>query len=794
MFRQLRQLCCALLLLLCTGGSLVIAVPHHCVFDRLPRNVGEVTGGEEPASPVTVSVGSDWAPLRIKVFADDLEGLGGFCTRAGEHVNMFFGKEMVCQEEDILTEEKVDILENVILSEAAKMHSERLLVRPLDGPLVVPRFREGSVCGKFPVPEEHHTDGVPDADMVLYATAVPTFKPTFAWAMPCATLGPRGRPVVGVINYNPRHIENTSQHIRVALHEMAHALGFIVTDMEGQALVKREVGVRGRSSVHVVNSRNTLEQARRHYGCESAPGMELEFAPPMRNPAAPGGKAPPPPPPAPGAPAKVSPKPSSSETAPSAGTPPAQSAQFAQSAPAAPSPGSAALQGPGQPPQTSQTQTSSAAQQSSAPAAPPVRNRPVIRIVTKEEREEELRTGQRMYRPSTRGPRTGFEGGPPMYPPMYPPMRNPATPRGRRTPPGVDLPGVPGRGRGGAAGTMGRPGAGGAAGQPASPVGRAGSEQTLKLRAAQHISASTQAVTDGTLSTGTTHTVVEKQWRPSSWFGLMSHWGRRNAKDELMASFVVSGYYTAITMALFTDLGYYKANFEMAEPMSWGSGAGCALLTDKCVKNGATLYPDMFCTDSSDATLRCTSDRQSLGTCAIYQDDNIPPEFQYFATKQGSKRGAMMEYCPFIAPMNGTGCMDGDEAIMPGSVVGPSSRCLTGENLRMGSTVVGDVCVQLRCGEGTLSVRYRGSEEWHPCAPGQTLTPPAPFTAGSIRCPLFSDVCLTMLKHSDASSTDVESHLKHLAMSRNNDGSALAVTPAPLLLILIVIGTVIVAP
>ncbi|PBJ79918.1 surface protease GP63 [Trypanosoma cruzi cruzi] len=631
MFRQLRQLCCALLLLLCTGGGLVIAVPHHCVFDRLPRNVGEVTGGEEPASPVTVSVGSDWAPLRIKVFTDDLEGLGGFCTRAGEHVNMFFGKEMVCQEEDILTEEKVDILENVILSEAAKMHGERLLVRPLDGPLVVPRFREGSVCGKFPVPEEDHTDGVPDADMVLYATAVPTFKPTFAWAMPCATLGPRGRPVVGVINYNPRHIENTSQHIRVAVHEMAHALGFIVTDMEGQALVKREVGVRGRSSVHVVNSRNTLEQARRHYGCESAPGMELEFAPPMRNPAAPEGRG----------------------------------------------------RGAGRP-------------------------------------------GERRERGE-----------------------------GRSFP---DLPGGRGAGR-----------------LPAEPVRRRERERILRLRAAQHISASTQAAADGTLSTGTTLTVVEKQWRPSSWFGLMSHWGRRNAKDELMASFVDSGYYTAITMALFTDLGYYKANFEMAEPMSWGSGAGCALLTDKCVKDGATLYPDMFCTDSSDATLRCTSDRQSLGTCAIYQDDKIPPEFQYFATKQGSRRGAMMEYCPFIAPMNGTGCMDGDEAIMPGSVVGPSSRCLTGENLRMGSTVVGDVCVQLRCGKGTLSVRYRGSEEWHPCAPGQTLTPPAPFTAGSIRCPLFSDVCLTMLKQSDAS-------------------SALAVTSAPLLLLLIVIGTVIVAP
>ncbi|KAF5216913.1 hypothetical protein ECC02_010283 [Trypanosoma cruzi] len=757
MLRQLRQLCCALLLLLCTGGGLVIAVPHHCVFDRLPRNVGEVTGGEEPASPVTVSVGSDWAPLRIKVFADDLEGLGGFCTRAGEHINMFFGNEMVCQEEDILTEEKVDILENVILPEAAKMHSERLLVRPLDGPLVVPRFREGSVCGKFPVPEEHHTDGVPDADMVLYATAVPTFKPTFAWAMPCATLGPRGRPVVGVINYNPRHIENTSQHIRVAVHEMAHALGFIVADMEEQALVKREVGVRGRSSVHVVNSRNTLEQARLHYGCESAPGMELEFAPPMRNPAAPGGKAPPPPPPAP--------KPASAASPPGPGQPP----QISK-------------------PQTSQTQPSSAVQQPSAPsatqpaslpgsaAAPPVPRRPVIRHVTDAERRAE---GERPRRHHA-GRRSELTNGPP----MYLPGRGPQGENGR----GYGLRG------GGAAGPRGRPGAGGVGREPVGPVGGAGSAQALTLRAAQHISASTQAVTDGTLSTGTTLTVVEKQWRPSSWLGLMSHWGRRNAKDELMASFVVSGYYTAITMALFTDLGYYKANFEMAEPMSWGSGAGCALLTDKCVTDGATLYPDMFCTDSSDATLRCTSDRQSLGTCAIYQDDNIPPEFQYFATKQGSRRGAMMEYCPFIAPMNGTGCMDGDEAIMPGSVVGPSSRCLTGENLRMGSTVVGDVCVQLRCGEGTLSVRYRGSEEWHPCAPGQTLTPPAPFTAGSIRCPLFSDVCLTMLKHSDASSTDVESHPKHLAMIRNNDGSALAVTSAPLLLLFIVIGTVIVAP
>ncbi|RNF06497.1 putative surface protease GP63 [Trypanosoma cruzi] len=47
------------------------------------------------------------------------------------------------------------------------------------------------------------------------------------------------------------------------------------------------------------------------------------------------------------------------------------------------------------------------------------------------------------------------------------------------------------------------------------------------------------------------------------------HWKGRHARDELMPPAVGAGYYTALTMAAFEDMGYYRVNWRMAEPMSW---------------------------------------------------------------------------------------------------------------------------------------------------------------------------------------------------------------------------------
>ncbi|RNC40272.1 surface protease GP63 [Trypanosoma cruzi] len=81
-----------------------------------------------------------------------------------------------------------------------------------------------------------------------------------------------------------------------------------------------------------------------------------------------------------------------------------------------------------------------------------------------------------------------------------------------------------------------------------------------------------------------------------SWEKEIPHWKGRHAWDELMAPIFGAGYYTALTMAVFADMGYYRVNWSMAEPMSWGHRSGCDFLVNKCntTNNLAAKYPHMF--------------------------------------------------------------------------------------------------------------------------------------------------------------------------------------------------------
>ncbi|RNE99055.1 surface protease GP63, partial [Trypanosoma conorhini] len=153
---------------------------------------------------------------------------------------------------------------------AVKLHAERLLVRPLEGPLKVPTFAADSVCGQFTVPAAHHTPGVDDADMVLYFAAAPGG----VWALPCATLDD-GRPIVGAVNLAPANLFHGRLATRIAAHEIAHALGFSYQQMAAHRMVRNVTGVRGRKLSVVVNSTNAAMAAREHYDCDGIRGMEL---------------------------------------------------------------------------------------------------------------------------------------------------------------------------------------------------------------------------------------------------------------------------------------------------------------------------------------------------------------------------------------------------------------------------------------------------------------------------------------------------------------------------------------
>ncbi|EKF38952.1 surface protease GP63, putative, partial [Trypanosoma cruzi marinkellei] len=112
-----------------------------------------------------------------------------------------------------------------------------------------------------------------------------------------------------------------------------------------------------------------------------------------------------------------------------------------------------------------------------------------------------------------------------------------------------------------------------------------------------------------------------------------SHWKKRNMRDELMTANVGVGLYSALTLAAFEDMGVYVANYSAAEMLWWGNNSGCGLLEKKCLTDGITEYPDLFCNQFPRAGYRlCTYNRLSLGFCRLKRhEEALPKEYRYFA-------------------------------------------------------------------------------------------------------------------------------------------------------------------
>ncbi|EKF98687.1 surface protease GP63, putative, partial [Trypanosoma cruzi] len=216
----------------------------------------------------------------------------------------------------------------------------------------------------------------------------------------------------------------------------------------------------------------------------------------------------------------------------------------------------------------------------------------------------------------------------------------------------------------------------------------------------------------------------------------------RNMNDELMISVMEVGLYSALTLAAFEDMGVYVANYSAAEMLWWGNNSGCGLLEKKCLTDGTSEYPALFC-NQFDVYDFCTYDRLSLGRCDLKRhDEALPEEYRYFADPRVGGDDLYMSRCPYVEEYSNTGCCtNGNPSVMPGSVVGPNSRCVKGQDLQFDDEYIGDVCVDTRCGDGTLSVRFLDDDAWRECQAGETVTPPLGPWRGSIVCPQYADVC-----------------------------------------------------
>ncbi|KAK7196584.1 major surface protease gp63 [Novymonas esmeraldas] len=233
----------------------------------------------------------------------------------------------------------------------------------------------------------------------------------------------------------------------------------------------------------------------------------------------------------------------------------------------------------------------------------------------------------------------------------------------------------------------------------------------------------------------------------------LSHWKRRNAEDELMAGISGAGVYSALSIAAMEDLGYYRGNCAMAEPMAYGRNAGCGLTTGRCVVNGVSQFPEMFCAFSSTAP-SCASDRLGVGYCAVRSYATAVPElFRYFANPTVSGEHDQMDYCPYVQEAQGGSCV-ANGGRLPGSVFGFMSRCLDAPSgVAVGGQSSGQygICAEVQCASSTYAVRVRGASRFTSCTPGASLTLSSLssiFSGGHITCPSYISVCGLRVKPS----------------------------------------------
>ncbi|RNC34534.1 surface protease GP63 [Trypanosoma cruzi] len=110
--------------------------------------------------------------VRINVSTRELDDSRGHCGFSWSHAMNLLNDNRHC-EDGVLSSAHGSAVAEEAIHAAVKLHADRLLVRPLEGPLVVPQFATGSVCSRFTVPAGHCFTGFADSDTLLYVAAAP---------------------------------------------------------------------------------------------------------------------------------------------------------------------------------------------------------------------------------------------------------------------------------------------------------------------------------------------------------------------------------------------------------------------------------------------------------------------------------------------------------------------------------------------------------------------------------------------------------------------------------------------
>lgn len=225
------------------------------------------------------------------------------CYASGQTYINSQGQSASCTAADVLSSgQRTTLVNNVLPAAIAIINSILQVNQPTGNLFLDANYYSGrKSCNQgIPIPASYVTGGVgiPNADYFVWVTARPAASTqNLASALACnivvvRTAGPKyGRPLAGYINFNPAGLASVdltnslqyNRYVRVAVHEMMHALGFssqfyahYVND-NGQFYTQptQTVTMRG-NSVALLKVPRVVKFGQLHYNCASLTGMELE--------------------------------------------------------------------------------------------------------------------------------------------------------------------------------------------------------------------------------------------------------------------------------------------------------------------------------------------------------------------------------------------------------------------------------------------------------------------------------------------------------------------------------------
>mmetsp|Transcript_45636 Transcript_45636/g.108641 ORF Transcript_45636/g.108641 Transcript_45636/m.108641 type:complete len:1236 (+) Transcript_45636:58-3765(+) len=252
-----------------------------------------------------------------------------------------------------------------------------------------------------------------------------------------------------------------------------------------------------------------------------------------------------------------------------------------------------------------------------------------------------------------------------------------------------------------------------------------------------------------------------------------AHWDQRDFYSEVMT--LESANFPRVspmTLAMLEASGWYTVDYSYSGAFHYGRNKGCGFLTQQCVKDGATDFPDTFCTNTDvvscsgrSGPIGCTSGRMGKAQCnACRWTKPLQRQFRYFEDSHigAPPSRAAMAYCPIWEPLPQgrefafchVASSDAGTANRNGEAFGHASRCImsSASQGRERSALEGS-CHEVKCEQSAVKIRV--DSHWVTCAADDSgrkvqVDSIANGWTGEVECPPFHDVCQGQLTEGGA--------------------------------------------